>query len=264
MSQIRTPLRARTSRPAPAEPVPPPPAACSPAEHAAEEIRARFVRLQEPRLGFGWKGVLWNLCGRIGHALFRREAPDIVHGSGMRLLHLGCGTKLLPGWVNADFYRLQQIMLRSAGRPEWMLDLTKDFHCPDDRFDGVFIEHVNEHLLYTQNFDMMREVFRVMRPGGTLRIVLPSLTRYLEWNRLREEQPKMARYGFLPEALSKLTQNHLHQSIWNEDLLRGMLLAIGFEDAATSDYGTSSLPVLAQETANHRWESLYLECRKPA
>ena len=42
------------------------------------------------------------------------------------------------------------------------------------------------------------DVFRTMKPGGTLRIAVPSLTRYLDWGTLKDEHPKFARYASLP------------------------------------------------------------------
>ena len=126
----------------------------------------------------------------------------------------------------------------------------------------MFLEHVNEHLLYTQNLDLAREVLRVLKPGGVLRVVAPSLARYLEWERLRGEQPKMARYGSLPEALSNLTQNHLHASVWDPALMTELLQAVGFTAVAETEFGQSRLPALAQDGESHRWESLYVEGSK--
>tara|TARA_R110002126_G_scaffold25583_5_gene87490 strand:- start:7652 stop:8311 length:660 start_codon:yes stop_codon:yes gene_type:complete len=207
--------------------------------------------------------MIWNVCGKIGHTLFRRSPPDKRHACGLRLLNLGCGSKLYDGWINADFYRLHQILTRHPLRPDWMLDLTRRFHCDNDVFDGVYLEHVNEHLLYTQNFDMLSEVFRTMKPGGTLRIAVPSLTRYLDWNELKDQHPKFARYESLPEALSNLAQNHLHMSIWDASLMFELLGTIGFTDLREAEFGESAIPTLAADGESHRWESLYIEATKP-
>lgn len=227
------------------------------------DLDARFAALETPRLEGGWKATLWRLCGWLGDRAWRKAPPDTRTASGKRLLNLGCGARHHTGWVNADFYRPQQLLGR-AGGPDWMLDLTKPFRCADDHWDGVALEHVNEHLLYSQNLALFREVFRVLRPGGVLRVAVPDLGRYLRWEWLRADVPKMARYGSLPEAVSNLTQNHAHRSVWDGALLRELLEGVGFVDAREVTFREGADAELAAvDGESHRWESVYVEARKP-
>lgn len=230
--------------------------------YSPEPLHDRFRRLEARRLRPGWRGVVWSVCGWLGSRLLRREPPDIRGRDGARRLHLGCGDRFLDGWVNADFYRPQQLLPGRKG-PDWMLDLTRRFPCPAEHWDGVFLEHVNEHLTYTQNLAAFGEVFRTLQPGGILRVVVPSLHRYLAWSELRGSEPKMTRYGSLAEAISNLTQNHAHQSVWDPALLREVLEGLGFVDVVERDYREGASPEMLHDGESHRWESLYFEARKP-
>src|SRR5271167_525345 len=84
-------------------------------------------------------------------------------------LQLGCGINLLPGWVNTD-----NAPLPGAD----YLDFTKPFPFFDEVFTAVFCEHTIEHISKSDASRMIREVFRILKPGGLFRIVTPSLENF--------------------------------------------------------------------------------------
>ena len=126
----------------------------------------------------------------------------------------------------------------------------------------MLIEYTNEHILYSENYDMLSELFRTMRSGGVLRIVVPDLGRYLEWSELRRVENKMNRYGSLAEAISNLAQNHLDVSVWDYELIKELFEELGFDNVNRSEYQANSLDEFI-DSENHRWQSLYIEAIKP-
>ena len=54
-------------------------------------------------------------------------------------------------------------------------DVRKEFPFNDHSFDAVYALHIVEHLVYKENLSFMREVNRVLKPGGILRISTPDL-----------------------------------------------------------------------------------------
>jgi len=135
--------------------------------------------------------------------------------------------------------------------------------CHDNYWDGVIIEHTNEHILYSDNYNMFTELLRTMKPGGVLRIVVPDLDKYLDWENLKNTVPKMNRYQSLPESISNLTQNHLHVSVWNFDLMSEVLNDVGFTNITKTSFMKGMMPELLVDAENHQWQSLYIEAKKP-
>lgn len=90
----------------------------------------------------------------------------------VRKLQIGAHVCVMPGWLNTDLYPQS---IRSV-----TLDATKTFPFPDASFDYVFSEHQMEHIGYEDALIMLHECRRILRPGGKIRIAVPSLDRLLQ------------------------------------------------------------------------------------
>jgi predicted SAM-dependent methyltransferase len=82
-------------------------------------------------------------------------------------LHLGASNSLLLGWLNTDLFPTSPDVI--------YLDATRRFPFDDSTFDYVFSEHMIEHIDYHCAVTMLRECYRVLKPGGRLRIATPDL-----------------------------------------------------------------------------------------
>jgi predicted SAM-dependent methyltransferase len=81
-------------------------------------------------------------------------------------LNLGCGTDTRPGYVNLDIAALPGV------------DLVRDLSqlplpFPDDSFEEVLALDILEHV---DHVAVMRELHRILRPGGRLRLRSPHFT----------------------------------------------------------------------------------------
>lgn len=221
-----------------------------------------FEKLESSKLRFGYRDLIWQLFSWIGHRVFSSKPPEKESDSHGRYLNLGSGAVREEQFVNADFYRLHKLW--SKERADWFLDLNKPLNCDSNYWDGVILVHVNEHLTYQKNYMLMVEIFRVLKPGGDCRLVIPDLDHYLDWKPAGSNlHAKMDRYSSLPEAISNLTQNHKHISTWNFDLMKQVLEEIGFVDIQKSAYLEGRNGALLIDGQNHEWQSFYCECSKP-
>lgn len=115
--------------------------------------------------------------------------------SGAPILNLGCGTRTSPYCVNIDWnahLRLRTSRIGSALAPVIMgrgrlsqfraldgmilvHDLRRGIPAADDSVAAVYHSHVLEHIDRELVPRFLAEIWRVLRPGGIHRIVVPDL-----------------------------------------------------------------------------------------
>lgn len=87
----------------------------------------------------------------------------------MNYVNLGCGSRYHPDWINIDMV--------SRGPDVMAHDLSKGIPLPDASCDVAYHSHVLEHLRRADALPFMRECYRVLKPGGILRVAVPDLER---------------------------------------------------------------------------------------
>lgn len=85
----------------------------------------------------------------------------------MQYLNLGCGQRYHPDWTNINF--------TSTGEAVIAHNLKDGIPFPDQSFDVVYHSHVLEHFSKTEAEPFIKECYRVLRPQGILRVVVPDL-----------------------------------------------------------------------------------------
>jgi predicted SAM-dependent methyltransferase len=85
-------------------------------------------------------------------------------------IHLGSGSARLDGWVNVDVWPA-----------ELALDFRRGLPFGAGSADRVYLSHVLEHLPYPDGVvQLLREIHRVLAPGGRIRIVVPDIEQCIE------------------------------------------------------------------------------------
>lgn len=153
-------------------------------------------------------------------------------GNGKKCLELGAGGRVRPGWLATDLTAQEHIL---------ELDITRPFPIPDRSFDYAYSEHMIEHVPFDGGFFMLKECFRILKPGGTLRIVTPSVgflfNLFLtDRSELQEHYIDWATRSFVPNAprpAASFVFNHFvrgfgHQFIYDRATMRAALSDAGF------------------------------------
>lgn len=86
------------------------------------------------------------------------------------MLNVGCGTDYKKGWINIDNNSDDNIEKLDLN---W--DLRNPLPFPDNSADFIFNEHFFEHLTVSEGQTAMRDLKRVLKPGGVMRIAMPDL-----------------------------------------------------------------------------------------
>ena len=191
----------------------------------------------------------------------------------MKILEVG-------GWrtpvINPDW---EIIQADSVHRPEvdlcfkWGVD---PIPCDDDSYDGFIAIHVLEHVEWWNCEDAMREVFRILKPGGFCEIHVPNaylaIQKYLESSlfidrakcRNQWEQMNAVIVWGQRKSIGKRKRSedaeqghlaHWHKSIWTEQALRELFERVGFVDIEKADGRPP-------HTGRGAWHNLGLRGRK--
>lgn len=152
-------------------------------------------------------------------------------------LNFGCGTNKLDGWLNFDAE----------------IDITRPLPFPENHADFVYAEHVVEHVDYHAALRFFAECRRVLKPGGVIRICVPSLENI--WRRgdqhyfdfTRKWAPSADRRG----AMHAIIHAHGHKAIWSQALLEACLFFAGFEDIEGCDVHKSAHADLINVEGHH-------------
>jgi predicted SAM-dependent methyltransferase len=163
-------------------------------------------------------------------------------------LHIGCGWNVLPGWINCDFRPRRSDVIP--------VDVTKGLPFPDGIVDYVFHEHVIEHLNRADGLKLLQECFRVLRPGGKIRVTAPDLD--FLWKLTHKPTELTRRY--VKETMANLFPNEDtahpvlivnnffksfgHEFIYDFDFLSQTMERVGFAELRPGAVGTSEDPNL--------------------
>jgi SAM-dependent methyltransferase len=193
-------------------------------------------------------------------------------------LNIGCGTSGIDGWVNIDnspSILLSRLPLgkRIFRTPDWprgvrRADVRKRIPFPDSSVSYIYSSHTFEHFTWEESCAVARECFRVLKPNGVLRIVVPDLGIMVR-DYLSDTSNPMASHRFISRLI--LTANlrdivHAgahHKQMFDGRSLVHMLQGVGFPAPELTAFGISRIREIAEiELESRRSESLYVEATR--
>lgn len=184
----------------------------------------------------------------------KRVAAELARQPGPLKLHLGSGTEHKDGWINIDL----------AGDPvDLAWNLAHGIPFPDGSVDGIFHEHLLEHLPLRAGDQLIAECWRVLRPGGVLRIGVPDAGAYARSyasdgefiESIRPERPTRML------AMQEIFYWNRHLTMYDVETLALLFRANGFRDPEKKAFGETSLDA-APDTTVRKAETLYVEARR--
>lgn len=208
-----------------------------------------------------------SYLGRLITKRLRVNRGDTVY------LNVGSGGISKNWMLNVDFFGGEHV--------DYPADLRFPLAINDACISGIFCEHTIEHLRHDDARNLIKEFYRILKPGGAVRIILPDISLFLknylendsmwfdEWERLyfRESGDESRRDRVMShpiEALSFVTQEYGHSSCWDPSSLRHALLAAGFHEPYLTDFrnGKDQKLLIDRDEPSRRHVSFYMEVQK--
>lgn len=124
----------------------------------------------------------------------KNKAKSIVASQkGAIKLNIGCGTDYKKGWINIDNNSDNNIV-----KLDLYWDLLKPLPFEDNSVDFIFSEHFFEHFTVDESQKIMKDMLRILRPGGVMRIAMPDLEMVVDHylNVPVEKDPIVKRFKF--------------------------------------------------------------------
>ena len=108
---------------------------------------------------------------KIIAALLRNKTFQLFKIKKQNYLNLGCGPYPNQQFINLDYRWFPGVDL--------VWDIMKKLPFQDNHFYGIFTEHCIEHFNLLQLEQILKELKRILKPKGVLRIVTPDLKKYV-------------------------------------------------------------------------------------
>ncbi len=198
--------------------------------------------------------------------------------TNIKKLQIGSNISNIDGWLATDLVPTTKNCI--------MLDATKRFPFNNNTFDYVYSEHMIEHISWEQGQFMLKECFRILKPGGKIRIATPDMEKYLNlyFNELKPEDQKIIQFctdrfikgisEYKPSfVINTIFRNWRHQFLYDRDLLELAFFKAGFVNMNNCEYSNSDdnnlqgLEKHGQNIGNENfaiYETLILEATKPS
>jgi predicted SAM-dependent methyltransferase len=193
-------------------------------------------------------------------------------------LNIGCGTSAIEGWVNIDNSPSILLSRLPLGKkifrtPDWprdvrRADVRKRIPFADSSVACIYCSHAFHHFTYEKSQAVARECFRVLRPGGVLRIVVPDLGIRVR-NYLANSADPMASHNFISGIaptvhISEVLHPGRHRKqMFDARSLVHLLQVAGFPAPEVRTFRSSRISEIAEiELECRRSESLYVEAAK--
>jgi predicted SAM-dependent methyltransferase len=211
----------------------------------------RFSRQLINSLGAPARLVTWERKLRRRNAKRDEIIAAYLAKPGVKKLQIGTGNNILPGWLNTDLYT--DVAFNDIA----FLDVSDPFPFKDNTFDVVFSEHMIEHVPYALGQTMLKEIRRVLKPGGKVRIATPNLAnilalytdkptpaqeRYIKWSVDRHD--KGVKIYSPQHVINTFMNSWGHSFVYDPKSMREAFTSAGFVDITEHRPEQSDVPEL--------------------
>lgn len=177
----------------------------------------------------------------------------------IRRLNWGCGTSPEPGWLNSD--------IKKAPGVDIPADIRTGLPLETGAIEYAVSVHALQELPYPEQVPALKELRRVLEPGGVLRLVLPDLERGFEAYRRGDrgyfQVADDAARTLGGKLAVQLTWFGYSRMVYVPESIEELLVRAGFQEIRHAYYRkTASRHPEIVELDSREAESLFVEATK--
>lgn len=190
-----------------------------------------------------------------------------------RLLNIGSGPHRREGWLCADAFKSEA---------DIYLNATSALPFESNTFDVVYSEHMIEHIKVDNIPMFLREIYRILRPGGVFRVTTPDLEIHAKnyiskndsffapiidkykarWDRQKNKYWLIRSNGgaFMSRAVQRF---YRHRWMYDFETLSSCLTEVGFSSVHKMAFSQSHVEEgKVMDREDRAFETLYVEAIK--
>lgn len=206
-------------------------------------------------------------------------------------LNIGCGLSAPHTWVNIDaswnarlakLSRFRQLLchvkpLQAKLSIPWpqnikIHDVRRGIPYPTESVNAIYASHLLEHLYRSDAAFFIEECYRVLRPYGLLRVVVPDLGALVDRYVLSRKQsytensaiqfmeallicPDFGRCGWVSRVIRSANDLHSHKWMYDEPSLISLIHGKGFSSVSRKGFRDSQISIIADVEQKERFEN---------
>ena len=182
-----------------------------------------------------------------------------MHHAAVKRLNWACGSWTPEGWINSD--------IKEGPGIDISCDIRQGIPLETDSLDYIVSIHTLPELPYPDLIPTLKELRRVLKPGGVLRLTLPDLLKGIEAYQRNDRD-----YFLIPDDdMKTLGGKLIVQLIWYGysrtlfvyEFIEELLLSAGFRNVSQTGFKKTNSPYPEiVELDNREQESLFVEALK--
>ncbi len=161
-------------------------------------------------------------------------------------LHIGCGNKFLKDFVHIDIMDFPHVDIKTSADDLNMIE--------DNSVELIYVCHLLEHFGRHEVKKVLKEWYRVLKPGGKLRIAVPDFEAIVEHYLKNRNMVEIL--GLLSGG--QKNEFDYHKILFDENFLKNVLKEAGFnvinrynwketEHSQLDDFSQAHLPHMDKE-----------------
>ncbi|MCF8276921.1 MAG: methyltransferase domain-containing protein [Flavobacteriales bacterium] len=179
-------------------------------------------------------------------------------------LQVGCGYNIFENFINTDIEWKPGVL-------PWDISTIEKHNYPikTNQLKGIYTEHCLEHIPFNAVVNNLKEFYRILKPGGTVRIAVPDGEIFIDaYAKSKNNEPfSIPHPEELEErtvmmTLNKVARGYGHLFLYDFETMELILKEAGFKNIKKETYRSGRDTTLLVDSELRRAESLYVEATK--